>query len=104
MKRREFIGTLAGGAVAAALPTRLLGAEKVYVIGWLGAGIETVNRQTFIPILLNKLQELGYSEGKNLRMEYRFAEGHLERLPELAAELVRLPRGKQKLAGHAQSA
>ena len=38
-----------------------------------------------------KLQELGYIEGQNLRLDYRFAEGHDERYPDLAAELVALP-------------
>jgi len=39
--------------------------------------------------LLERLRELGYTEGKNMTFEYRSAEGHSERLPELAMELVR---------------
>jgi putative ABC transport system substrate-binding protein len=41
--------------------------------------------------LKQRLQELGYVEGQNLRLEFRTSEEHLERLPDLAAELVRLP-------------
>ena len=47
-----------------------------------------------------RLRELGYVEGKNIVIEYRYAEGKLERLPDLAAELVRLKVDVIVTAGH----
>ena len=60
---------------------------KVYRIGYLALapGEDT----TWMKSLLDRLHELGYGEGKNMAFEYRSAEGHLERLPQLAMELVR---------------
>jgi putative ABC transport system substrate-binding protein len=63
--------------------------QRIYRIGWLAgsraaAGLPIVRRT-----LLQALAELGYVEGRNLQLEARFAEGQTERLPELAAELVR---------------
>src|SRR5262245_56588974 len=88
LKRREFI-TLIGGAAAWPLAARTQQAERLHTIGYLNAG-------AFDPIspvltsFLNALPELGWIEGKNVVIEYRFAENRLERLPEFAAELVRL--------------
>jgi putative ABC transport system substrate-binding protein len=61
---------------------------KVYRIGYLTGGPSTSNlyRATF----QQALRELGWVEGQNIVTEYRFAEGRLDRLPDLAAELVRL--------------
>lgn len=87
MTRREFI-TLIGGT-AAAWPLAVRAQQRIYTIGYLNAG-------AFDPIspvltsFLNALPELGWIEGKNVVIEYRFAENRLERLPEFAAELVRL--------------
>jgi ABC-type uncharacterized transport system substrate-binding protein len=64
-------------------------ANKVPRIGFLSAG----SASTYSPrneAFRQGLRDLGYVEGKNITVEYRFAEGKLERLPELAAELVRL--------------
>jgi len=63
--------------------------KKVYRIGFLSAGssLPTPNVEAF----QQSLRDLGYVEGQNLAIEYRYAENHLERLPDLAAELVRLP-------------
>jgi putative ABC transport system substrate-binding protein len=74
MKRREFI-TLLGGA---AIP----------VIGYIGAGpreFETLLLASFH----QGLSESGYVEGRNVAMEYRWADYQFDRLPELAADLVR---------------
>src|SRR2546426_9364961 len=59
---------------------------KVWRIGYLDAGSGRIPEA-----FRQGLRDLGYVEGQNLTIESRFAEGQLERLPELAAELVRLP-------------
>ena len=62
-------------------------AARVYRIGYLSApSRESVQRG--LDAFLQRLQELGWVDGKNLAIEYRWAEGHVGRLPELAAELV----------------
>jgi ABC-type uncharacterized transport system substrate-binding protein len=64
-------------------------ATKVHRIGWLSTSAPRVD---LTPDALRQgLRELGYVEGQNLVMEYRWAEGKAERLPDLAAELVQLP-------------
>lgn len=63
--------------------------KKVPRIGWLG--ISSLSSDSIrIEAFRHGLRELGYIEGKNIVIEYRYAEGSLDRLPELAAELVRL--------------
>src|SRR5262245_49425420 len=62
---------------------------KVARIGYLyGASLSTDSAR--IPAFRQGLRELGYVEGKNIIIEYRYAEGKFDRLPALAAELVRL--------------
>src|ERR1043166_6708071 len=62
---------------------------KVHRIGWLGAG-SPLSSQTYVEAFQQSLRDLGYIEGQSIALEYRFAEGKFERLPELAAELVHL--------------
>ncbi len=62
----------------------------IFRIGWLGLPGQAANAD-LVAGFREGLQELGYTEGKNLTIEYRFAEGRIERLPHLAAELVSLP-------------
>ena len=85
MKRREFI-TLLGGAAAWPLAARAQQAGKIHKVGYLSPSLPSV----YSPLLFDDLRELGWIEGKNVTFEYRFAENRLERLPELASELVRL--------------
>jgi len=86
MKRRQFITLLGGAAVASPLP---LGAEQTMRRARLGVLIfSTPERDPNTQSFLQGLRELGYAEGQNIDIEYRFAEGKAERLPELAAELV----------------
>ena len=84
MKRREFIA-LVGGA-AAAWPVAAY-AQHMPSIGILGIG-SAANMVPQITAFRGGLNELGYIEGKNVRFEYRWAEGHNDRLPELATDLV----------------
>jgi len=86
MKRREFIA-LAGSAIAWPLAARAQQPEKVFRIARFSAGLATPElRSAFV----DALRELGWIEGKSIVLEERHAENRLERLPELAAELVRL--------------
>jgi putative ABC transport system substrate-binding protein len=86
MRRREFIALL-GGAVAWPLAARAQ-QPKVPTIGALVIG--NISPEQFWREFRQGLRDLGYVEGQNIRFEFRSAEGHLDRLPELAAELVRL--------------
>lgn len=85
MKRREFIA-IAGGAAVWPLAAHAQ-RPKMAVVGVLSPeGPKTGN----VNGLIDGLRELGYAEGQNIRFDYRWAEGKFERLPELAADLVRL--------------
>jgi putative tryptophan/tyrosine transport system substrate-binding protein len=85
--RRELLAAL--GGAAAAWPLAARGQQsKVARIGALYIG--TADAESFKNELREGLRELGYVEGQNIAFEFRSAEGKLDRLPELAAELVRL--------------
>jgi ABC-type uncharacterized transport system substrate-binding protein len=86
--RRGFIaGTL--GLLAAPLAAEAQPAGKVHRIGFLGSGSATGDPRTR-EAFREGLREFGWVEGQNLVIEYRFAEGQSDRLPDLATELVRL--------------
>src|ERR1700680_106733 len=87
MRRREFIGLL-GGAAAVRPLAAYAQQPTMPTIGALGIG--NINPEQFWREFRQGLRDLGYVEGQNIRFEFRSAEGHLDRLPELAAELVRL--------------
>src|SRR5262249_25749499 len=88
MRRREFI-TLVGGASAWPLAARAQQAGKLPTIGFLGATNPSIDSQRVAAFVL-RLRELGWIDGRNLAIEYRWAEGRNERYAENAAELVRL--------------
>ena len=88
MRRRDFITSLIGGALASRPITARAQQSKVARIGVLYIG--TADAEMFKNELREGLHELGYVEGQNIAFEFRSAEGKLDRLPELANELVRL--------------
>jgi putative tryptophan/tyrosine transport system substrate-binding protein len=88
MRRREFI-TLLGGAAAMwplAARAQQQPAGRVYRVGYLVIGSRELNKKAFE----ESLRSLGYRVGENVVIEYRFANGEMERLPALAADLARL--------------
>jgi putative ABC transport system substrate-binding protein len=87
VRRREVI-TLVGGAVTWPLAARAQSSGKVYRIGFLGMFSYAEYRRQ-VDGLRAGLRQLGYEEGKNIVVHYRWAEGIYERLPVLAAELVK---------------
>ena len=86
MRRREFI-TLVGGAVAVLPLAAAAQRSGIAVVGVLSPEGPTTNN---VKGLIEGLRELGYVEGRNIRFEYRWAEGKFDRLSELAADLIRL--------------
>ena len=89
MKRREFIAAVGAGLLAAPLVAGAQQAGRVHRIGYLTGGLST-DRPHLIEAFRQGLRELGWVEGQNIVIEYRYAEGRFDRLPDLAAELVRL--------------
>src|SRR5919197_2132782 len=87
IERQKFLAML-GGAAATWPLAALAQQPKVPTIGALVIG--NISPEQFWREFRQGLRDLGYVEGQNIRFEFRSAEGHLDRLPELAAELVRL--------------
>jgi putative ABC transport system substrate-binding protein len=85
MRRRDFIALASNGVAAWPLGALAQERGKVWRMGFIAQGYEP-----FYDALFEGLKELGYAEGRNLVVERRYAEGHAERFPEFAAEMVRL--------------
>jgi putative ABC transport system substrate-binding protein len=84
MKRREFIITLGGVAVAWPLAVRAQ-QPRLPTVGILG-GATAATWSTWTPAFVRRLAELGWIEGRTVAIEYRWAEGRPERAAEMAAE------------------
>jgi putative ABC transport system substrate-binding protein len=86
MRRREFIAALGGSAVAWPLAARAQ--QPAAVVGFLHGG----SAEEYAPMVTafsQGLKEAGYVEGRNVAIAFRWAEGHYDRLPAMAADLVR---------------
>src|SRR5438874_1741340 len=88
MQRRSLMLLLGGALIANPLAARAQ-QKAMRVIGYLGSSSASLEPH-YVEAFRQKLRELGHVEGENLTIEYRWAEGQDDRLPELAAELVRL--------------
>src|SRR5262245_20499405 len=90
MRRREFIALLGGAAVAWPLAARAQQPRRLWRVGFLAGASRPVNLESSQYAGFNRgMRELGYSEGDDFIIEWRFAEGRFELFPQLAAELVR---------------
>jgi ABC-type uncharacterized transport system substrate-binding protein len=89
LRRREFVTLLGGAAAAWPLGARAQQLPKLPTIGFLGGTSPSVVSQS-VAAFVQRLRELGWVEGRNVAIEYRWAEGRSERFAEIAAEFVRL--------------
>jgi putative ABC transport system substrate-binding protein len=87
--RRKLVIALGAGALTAPLAAEAQQAGQVSRIGYLSSGSPS-NEKPRDDAFRQSLRQLGYFEGKNVVIEYRYADGKLTQLPDLAAELVRL--------------
>ena len=90
IRRRDFVILLGGGAALAwPLAARAQQAGKVPTIGFLGQSTRSAGSE-WVAAFVQRLRELGWSEGRTIAIEYRWGEGREERFAEVAAEFVRL--------------
>ena len=90
MRRRDFVNFLGGAAATWPLAARAQKPSgRVYRVGYLNVASRG-NYSINISVFEDGLRSLGYRVGENVIIEYRFADGKLERLPALAADLVKL--------------
>ena len=89
MDRRAFLGTLAGGLLTPPLAAEAQPSGKVWRIGYLSSQSAAGGRGS-LDAFRQGLRDLGYVEGQNIVIDYRWADGNYERLPTLAKELVSL--------------
>src|SRR5215467_15465548 len=89
MNQRIFALALCALLFALCSPSQAQQTKKIPLIGYL-SNFDPATESTRIEAVRQALRELGYIEGQNIAFEYRYAEGKLDPLPELAADLVRL--------------
>src|SRR3954470_19668297 len=109
MRRREVLALLTGAAALRPSTARLQTTRKLPLVGFLGA-LSSSAYASQVAALLSGLRELGYIDGTNIRIEFRWAEGNYDLLPQLAAEYEHLkvdvlvtPRTPGTLAAKAAS-
>jgi ABC-type uncharacterized transport system substrate-binding protein len=88
MERRAFLAMIPGSLLAAPFAAGAQQARSVWRLGFLAPGLSQDTSRS--AVLIQTLQELGYVQNQSLLVERRFAEGRIERLPAMAAELVQL--------------
>jgi len=88
IKRREFLALVGGAAVWPAVG-RAQTPPKRSLVGWLSGGTQASSSR-FAAYFVQGMQELGYVEGGNFDMPYRYSEGYQDRLPALAEDIIRL--------------
>ena len=89
MRRRDFISLLGGAVASWPLAAPAQQSTKLPTIGLLGAGTLSA-WSLWVAAFVQRLRELGWTEGRTIAIEYRWAEGRTERYAEIAAEFVRL--------------
>jgi putative ABC transport system substrate-binding protein len=89
MRRREFITLMSGAAVGWPLSAPAQAPAGLPTVGYMGSGTPTTQGQ-WAAVFAQRLQELGWTEGRNVKIEVRWAEGRSERFAEIAAEFVAL--------------
>ena len=91
MRRREFLGVLGGAVAAWALTARGQQRDRIRQIGLLSPFSESdPETKARLAAFKERLEKLGWSDGRNIKIEYRFSEGNIERTRTAAAELVAL--------------
>ena len=89
MTRRDFITLLGGAAVACPIAARAQRTEKLPIVGILGTSTPAAWSQ-WVAAFVQRMRELGWTEGRTIAFEYRWGEGSGERYFEIAAEFARL--------------
>src|SRR5262249_38024409 len=87
VRRRDVIALLGGATIACTLPARAQQADRKPVVGFLNAAIAD-HYTKFTNEFRRGLREMGFVEGQNVSVEYRWAGGHYEQLPDLVADLI----------------
>jgi putative tryptophan/tyrosine transport system substrate-binding protein len=90
MRRRDFIRVAVGLAAAFPFEVRAQQPDRIRRIGVLSGGAEDEVAKAQIAAFVKELQQLGWTDGRNVRIDYRFAAGNSENFPKYAAELVAL--------------
>jgi len=90
MKKKITVFTLCAMLFAFSFPICAQQPTKIPRIGYLSTNGDPSRRPRFVEAFRQGLRDLGYIEGKNIQVEYRYAEGKLERVPGLVTELVQL--------------
>lgn len=90
MRRRDFIIVVAGSAITWPLAARAQQRDRVRRIGVLSSFTDDAETQALVVAFKQRLQELGWTEGRDVQLDYRYADGNPERTRSASAELVAL--------------